>query len=332
MTDICWNSRGIRTYLSGIERLALESSQCLIEKDKQVKQVMLLNSDMEWIEAVDPNIEVQLQSRRPLALVTPLIFKPKSKVFHSWAQPILRNRASEFISYTVHDWGPFFDKSMSKKSRKIWKHAIQMGVYNSDSIHFMSEHVLSQTPKEMISLIKQKSVILSDFQFRESLSDDELTQPKVLNEPYLLAIGSLEQRKRFHEIASIWRNESMIALTGLKLVIVGRDTEKLGIDDNVVGLGYVSERKLRNLLSNCTSLISVSTYEGLNIPVMEAVEIGKPVIAIQGTYAPIVKSHVTEILNLNATELLYAIKNLKLVSKIDSSKENILIKFLLEKI
>ena len=107
---------------------------------------------------------------------------------------------------------------------------------------------------------------------------------------YIIYIGTIQPRKNLIRLM-----EAFARIEGdLQLVIVGKTTgpgregwkyediletpEKLGIEDKVRFVGFVSTDELPYLLSGASVFILPSLWEGFGIPVLEAMACGTPVI------------------------------------------------------
>ena len=62
--------------------------------------------------------------------------------------------------------------------------------------------------------------------------------------------------------------------------------QELGLSDNVLLLGYVSDKELSWLYRNCFSFVYPSLYEGFGLPVLEAMGQGAAVITSSTTSLP----------------------------------------------
>ncbi len=82
----------------------------------------------------------------------------------------------------------------------------------------------------------------------------------------------------------------------LKLVLTGADTglrrelgeavTRMGLADKVVFAGYVSDDELAALLTGAKALIFPSLFEGFGMPLVEAMALGKPILASNVTSLP----------------------------------------------
>jgi glycosyltransferase involved in cell wall biosynthesis len=103
---------------------------------------------------------------------------------------------------------------------------------------------------------------------------------------YILYAGTLEPRKNIHVLMnafSLIRNKFK-----LKLVLVGgkgwlydeilKMPEALGLKEDIIFTGYVSEERLLYLYNYASVFVYPSLYEGFGIPVIEAMSCGVPVV------------------------------------------------------
>ena len=65
-----------------------------------------------------------------------------------------------------------------------------------------------------------------------------------------------------------------------------RWVRRLGLGSRVRLLGFLPEEEFASLFSSCRALIFPSLYEGFGMPLVEAMEMGKPVLCSQGTSLP----------------------------------------------
>jgi len=113
---------------------------------------------------------------------------------------------------------------------------------------------------------------------------------------YFLSVGTIEPRKNYHALLSAFAEYRKKAKHYKKLCIAGgygwleenfkEKIADLGLVDDVVVTGYVSDEELANLYRYCYTFIYPSWYEGFGLPVLEAMNFGKPVIASNVTSIP----------------------------------------------
>lgn len=109
---------------------------------------------------------------------------------------------------------------------------------------------------------------------------------RLIDGPYLLAVGSLTPRKGFHTLIEAL---ARMADMNLPLVIAGPDgwradeirrtVQRVGIAPQIRILGRVDDETLSGLYEHALALCHPSTAEGFGIPVLEAMAFGTPVVA-----------------------------------------------------
>jgi glycosyltransferase involved in cell wall biosynthesis len=86
------------------------------------------------------------------------------------------------------------------------------------------------------------------------------------------------QMYRYHAGATAWD----LVLTGRvdsRQPILRELATNLGVEDQVLFKGYVSEKELAQLFSGASALVFPSLHEGFGIPLLEAMNLGVPVLA-----------------------------------------------------
>jgi len=120
-----------------------------------------------------------------------------------------------------------------------------------------------------------------------------------LNEPYFLVAGNIEKRKQPKLIIKAFKNILKKHLK-VKLVFTGPNKLKLVASQNIMFLGYVTDKDLNLLYNGATALIYFSLCEGFGLPLVEAMACRTPIVCsdisvfreITGSAALYVKSEV----------------------------------------
>jgi len=106
--------------------------------------------------------------------------------------------------------------------------------------------------------------------------------------PYILAVGTIEPRKNlanlikaFHQVASGGRYKGKLVIIGMKGWMesdIGALVDKLGLQQSVEFLGYVTDVELRYFYGKADVFVFPSLYEGFGFPIIESFCCGAPVI------------------------------------------------------
>jgi glycosyltransferase involved in cell wall biosynthesis len=113
---------------------------------------------------------------------------------------------------------------------------------------------------------------------------------------FWLSVGTIEPRKNHRRLLQAYaRLKARLGAT-FPLVLAGgkgwlmddfdKFIDELGLQRDVVLLGYVEEAELQWLYQNCFAFLYPSLYEGFGLPVLEAMTLGAPVIASNTTSLP----------------------------------------------
>jgi Glycosyltransferase len=109
--------------------------------------------------------------------------------------------------------------------------------------------------------------------------------------PYFLHVGTIEARKNLAFLLSLWRRlEETLGATAPSLVLVGRYgweneavLDHLQRSPNLQGLVHqvstLSDQGLARLVRGATAVLAPSNEEGFDLPAIEALSLGVPVIA-----------------------------------------------------
>ncbi|MFN7170470.1 MAG: glycosyltransferase family 4 protein, partial [Candidatus Omnitrophota bacterium] len=107
-----------------------------------------------------------------------------------------------------------------------------------------------------------------------------------VRDKFILFVGTIEPRKNLKNLLSAFNNLK-IEITH-QLVIVGMKgwggdevyslVEKLGLRDRVVFTGYLPQKEVNFFYNLCDCFVYPSFYEGFGLPIIEAMQVGCPVI------------------------------------------------------
>jgi len=118
---------------------------------------------------------------------------------------------------------------------------------------------------------------------RKNLKSKKPKKVNKLEKFILMPSGNDLRKNNFKAVQAFEKFRKDKANHGVKLLITSHFDEKtkgdlLSISKEVVFTGNVSEAELKWLYENMQLLLFVSEYEGLGLPILEAVEVGKPIV------------------------------------------------------
>lgn len=124
--------------------------------------------------------------------------------------------------------------------------------------------------------------------------------------PYLVAFASAQPRKNLDRLLEAWQAARRIC-PDLSLVCVGSfgdaTIKRYGLDGLRI-LGPMADQRLQLLLSGAVAFVYPSLYEGFGLPVLEAMQLGVPVVTSQDAAIGEVAGGAALQVDVTSTELL----------------------------
>jgi len=203
---------------------------------------------------------------------------------------------------TVHDLGfKYFPEIYSKIDMMYQNFGLNMAVKNASHIITISQNSKNDIIKFCNIKPEKISVIYHgyDKNLYYPLKDNEKFSQKIINlKPYIFFIGRLEYKKNIVNILKTYiklRENNKITH---KLVLAGNpgfgyeDYKKLynvlpqEIKNDIIELGYVSEKEKPDWMRNADVFYFPSLFEGFGFPILESMASGVPVVASNTTSLP----------------------------------------------
>ncbi|MDZ8089716.1 MAG: glycosyltransferase family 1 protein [Nostoc sp. DedQUE12b] len=184
------------------------------------------------------------------------------------------------------DYSILFDKVLciSKKSAEDYSNAKVQGILGSNNSQIVQSFRLGSNYYIQDLLLSEKNNIFN------------VKLQKLLNKKYILVVGSLVPHKNIKTIIAAFDLLMNSSQDDVLLIFAGNkgwdsETDRLIESNKMYGkliqiLGSVSDAQLDFLYQNCYCLVQASFYEGFGLPVVEALQHCKPVIASNGGSLP----------------------------------------------
>jgi glycosyltransferase involved in cell wall biosynthesis len=248
-------------------------------------------------EFTEPNILVEAHTL-PSKILKTLLFLPLGVTMEdilyrdidAWWLPnveIFKTRLPYFL--TVHDLTmEILGRTYSWKRRvKYWFTQPHRLIGRAQKVFCVSKSTAKDV-KDLIS--KDISCVVTplgvnEIPQRRQPYDGNILHKFHIRQPYFLSLCTLEPRKNLSSVIEgflEWKKETG---SNTQLVLAGisgwknRSLRKLTEGSNdIILTGYLSEKEKATLLRNCEGLIFPSFYEGFGLPVLEALQLQKPVI------------------------------------------------------
>lgn len=211
---------------------------------------------------------------------------PKFDMWHSIHQlAAFRPRASRSV-LTIHDVNFMYEKSPAKQRKYLRK--LQRECERASEICFISQFAYHDTMRFVNLHDKPIHIIPNGV---EDMTQGEQRPPQGVDveRPFLLSLGVVKAKKNLHTLLPL-----MERMLDYQLVIAGMDqgdyADRLRAETaaipNVRMIGPVGDAERRWLYAHCAGLLFPSVCEGFGLPVVEAMQWGKPVFCSDKTSLP----------------------------------------------
>lgn len=214
---------------------------------------------------------------------------PKVDVWHAIHQLSRFKPYSSETRYilTVHDLNYLYEETKEKYIATNQRR-IQRKIRHADEIVCISEFTKTEVEKNMNLFGKQCRVILNQVK----LIDGSIAQKpeREIKTPFFFSIGVIMQKKNFHVLLDLMKK-----YPDKHLYIAGKDAydlskpnpyaamikERIRTENitNVTLLGPISNEEKIWMFRNCEAFLIPSLLEGFGLPVIEAMQFGKPVFS-----------------------------------------------------
>ncbi|MBQ7710376.1 MAG: glycosyltransferase family 4 protein [Bacteroidales bacterium] len=214
------------------------------------------------------------------------VLMPHFDVWHSIHQlAAFRPQAARTV-LTIHDVNFMYEKSPAKQRKYLRR--LQHECDRASEVCFISRFAQEDTLRHVRLHDKPTCVIPNGV---ELLTEGEQRQPQRVDssKPFFLSLGVVKAKKNLHTLLPL-----MERLPDYQLVIAGNDQGAYADQlrrqaealPNVQIIGPVDDAERRWLYAHCAGLLFPSLCEGFGLPVVEAMQWGKPVFCSDQTSLP----------------------------------------------
>lgn len=286
MSEIIIDIQKIKNLHSGLGQFMLHLTKSLISLNSDNKFYFFINTNDKQIFEKNTNISFILNK-----WYKSLNFIKSKKIIHATHQesnliPLLGNPR---IILTIHDLN-FLYKNYSpiKKKIKLWK--IQRKINKAKIITFISNFTRSEVDK-YLNLKEKETVVI--YNGVEPLIQKS-TQPNFMKDvgEYIFSLALISDKKNFHVILPILKQHTNLywVLAGNKSAPYAQYILELakneGLENRLIMPGVINDNDKSWLYQHCKAFCFPSLAEGFGLPVIEAMQIGKPVFISDKTSLP----------------------------------------------
>jgi glycosyltransferase involved in cell wall biosynthesis len=304
-----WIATGLAPDLTGIERLVI-GSVAAFAKLGVAEQWVLTDARAEWARDLHEHATVLTGRRRRAEVARAPRLREKQAggsgmSVHSFSAPFPRGLPKRArLSYTIYDWGPYFDRAMAPPARLAWATAILRGSLTADLIHILAPSTLLDAPRWMKSHLRRKEIVSGlPYRVSDTAMPAHMDVRPNREGNLVISVGSHVPRKRFDLL-----REACRSLPDVQLILAGTGTELIANGDHdaarprIEGRGRVTDEELQSLYRRAALFVLPSLYEGFGLPVLEAWQLGCPIL-ITESVAKRLPTEITRDADVVATDI-----------------------------
>jgi glycosyltransferase involved in cell wall biosynthesis len=186
---------------------------------------------------------------------------------------------------TIHDAAASANKSNYSYAFRTW-YQILHHLLPLFTKQFITDSIFSKNELMKYYPIKDERIKViylgKEHILAQNKNDEFLKKNQLINNPYILAVSSLNPNKNFKGIIQslkyINSNDFNLVIVGAKDIPIYKETS-ITSSERIKFVGYVEDDELKALYENAICFIFPSFYEGFGLPPIEAMSCGCPVIA-----------------------------------------------------
>ena len=274
------NARFLTQKTTGVQRFAIEISKQLTKINPNIRLVAPANIIHQEL-ALELNVITfgKLSGHLWEQVELPFFLKTKGSPllinFCNTAPILYQNQI-----VTIHDLAFIVNpKWFSKKFAAFYNFLIPKIARSSKHIFTVS----NSSKREICDLLQinqdKVSVVYNGVTFK-TISDNINTET-LFPERYFLTVSSIDPRKNLQKLIQAFEEW---APKDIKLLVIGGNNhnfanQQVKYGEQIIPLGYVTDKELINYYQNAVCFVYPSLYEGFGLPPLEALALGTNVIA-----------------------------------------------------
>ena len=188
---------------------------------------------------------------------------------------------------TVHDMTfELFAQHHERLKRLYFPAMIRAGVRRARRVLAISATTREDLRQRVPASTAKTTVTLLAARTLRATVTASASPPPPLHTPYVLFVGTLEPRKNLDRLLQAWRSLPLAVRQGWRLRIIGATgwmvkppgADPADREEGIELLGHLDDAALSAQLQQAALLAYPSIYEGFGLPVIEAMQMGVPVL------------------------------------------------------
>ncbi|MFP5108567.1 glycosyltransferase family 4 protein [Neobacillus sp. C211] len=293
--------------ITGIERVALESSKYVIEKlasfEENSLHIICSKKGSMYIKREFQNHISKKNIKFYSSPYTNRIFtdqlwlpfiidtiKPDNVYYTTLGIPIINKYPFCFIIHDAVAWA--IPDTISKGMKYYYRPLLERAVKNRmvkkviTVSNFSKKEIVNYLKVDESKIVVNHLGVSNKFNFSNRMKDEvQISRNPIINtsKDYIITIGTLEPRKNLQRLIEAFRILKQEYGYSGSLMIVGREgwlnslVIHEDIKDYVIFTGYVKDIDLYTLLKKAQVYVFPSLYEGFGLPLVEAMQLGIPI-------------------------------------------------------
>ncbi len=264
--NLLTDRRGIGVYLRAILRRMLAGGECTV--------TLLVRHPLPGLKKRALAAELGSED----FAVASRVPRGATVAWHPWNGTFFRGCRRNVV--TMHDVAPFVYPATDPEKRRSQQAPFVTSARTADRI--IADSHFSKSGIESYLGVEPERVVVVPLAADERFTPGEPGElpPALRDRPYVLYVGTLEERKNVATLIAAWRNA--LAPQGVALAIVSGDD----LPEGVVALRDLSAERFRDVYRGALCLAFPTLYEGFGLPALEAMACGAPAAVSRAASLP----------------------------------------------